>query len=455
MARPATHPQPGGRRRGVLLLHESRALLGIAGPVILSQLGTVGMNTLDTIMVGPLGARPLAAVGLGSALHTVALMICTGTLLGMAPLVSQAFGARDRDGCRQVLLQGLWLSLWLSVPLIVMNAIGEPLTLLMGQDPDVSELVGEYMAALAWGVVPVLLFMAFRQFLEGMGIAKPAMVITILGLGMNYLANRAFIYGIPGWIDPMGMVGTGWATTAVRWGMFVAMVLYIYRRPDLHPFRGVHWKPESRLLRRIAWIGAPTGAQIGLEVGLFSFAAVVMGWFGALQLATHQVTINIAATTFMVAMGVSIAGSIRVGHHIGAGSVRGIRRSVLLTYVLSIGFMAVCALAFLAIPGPLMRLYTNDPAIVRLGASLLFVAAIFQIFDGAQVAGFSVLRGAADTRVPMLIAGFAYWIVGAPTALYLAFRTPMGPIGVWAGLCVGLAVAGILLLHRVRLVLWR
>ncbi len=422
--------------------------------MILSQLGTVGMNTLDTIMVGPLGARALAAVGLGSALHMAAVMICTGTLLGMGPLVSQAFGAHDREECRHVLLQGLWLAVLLSVPLIVMNIAGEPIALMLKQDPQIAAMVGEYMYALGWGVLPVLLIMAFRQFLEGMGIARPAMVITFLGLAINYVGNRAFIYGVPGWIEPMGMVGSGWATTTVRWGMLAAMLVYIMARPDLHPFRGVHRGPDKRLLGRIGRVGVPTGAQIGLEVGLFSFAAVVMGWFGPLELGTHQVTINIAATTFMVAMGMSIAGSIRVGQHIGAGNRQGMRRSVVLTYLFSVGFMGICAMGFFLFPRPLMRLYTDDPAMVELGASLLLVAAIFQIFDGAQVAGFSLLRGAADTHIPMLFAGLAYWIVGAPAALLLAFQTPLGPVGVWIGLCLGLAVASVLLVHRIRRILW-
>jgi multidrug resistance protein, MATE family len=302
----------------VLLLHEARRLLAIAGPIVLSQLGGMGMNTMDTIMVGPLGAEALAAAGLASSLHVVLLMITTGTILGMGPLVSQSFGAGDRIECRRVLVQGVWLSLALSVPVIAVNLVGEPIAVALGQEPGVSRLVGGYMGALAWGVIPVMLFMAFRQFLEGMGLTRPAMVITFIGLAVNFVGNRVLIYGVEGWVEPMGVVGSGWATTVVRWAMLLAMAIYLYRHPDLHPFRGVNWAPAAALARRIFTIGAPTGAQVGLEVGLFSFAAVMMGWFGALELGTHQVTINIAATTFMVALGVSLAGSIRVGQHLGA-----------------------------------------------------------------------------------------------------------------------------------------
>lgn len=443
----------GRRRRGLLLLHEARSLLAIAGPIILSQLGGVGMNTMDTIMVGPLGAEALAAAGLASSLHVVLLMVTTGTVLGMGPLVSQAFGAGDREACRRVLVQGVWLSLALSLPVVALNLVGGPIAVALGQETQVSVLVGGYMAALAWGVVPVLLFMAFRQFLEGMGLTKPAMVITFLGLAVNFVGNRVLIYGVEGWVEPMGVVGSGWSTTAVRWAMLLAMAIYLYRHADLHPFRGVSWAPARALVRRIFSIGAPTGAQVGLEVGLFSFAAVMMGWFGALELGTHQVAINIAATTFMVALGVSLAGSIRVGQHLGAMNPAGVRRATVLTYLLSLVFMGVCALLFLAIPEFLLGLYSRDPEIIALGRRLLLMAALFQLFDGAQVAGFCVLRGAADTRVPMLLAAVSYWVIGVPAAYLLGFVAGFGPVGVWGGLCVGLAAASLMLFYRVRIVL--
>jgi len=439
----------------VLFAHEARTLLTLAGPIILSQLGQVGMNMLDTIMVGPLGPNALAAVGLAGALHNAVLLICTGTLLGMGPLVSQAFGAGERLDCRRTLVNGLWLGVLLSVPVIWVNRIGEPLALALGQDPEVAALVGGYLRAMAWGVPPVVLFFAIRQFLEGMGITRPAMLLTFLGLIVNYFGNRAFIYGVGDTIPAMGAVGTGWATTAVRWAMLLGMAGYLVWNPRLHPFRGVRRLPDGTRLRAIVRIGTPAGVVLGLEVGVFSFAAVMMGWIGPLALAAHQVTLNIAATTFMVALGVSLAGAVRVGHHIGAGNAAGVRRAVAVTYTLALGFMGVCALLFLAAPEMLLGIYTRDPGILELGTSLLFLAAVFQLFDGAQVAGVCTLRGAADTRVPMLLAALGYWGIGVPAALWFGFRTPLGPVGVWVGLCVALGVAALLLALRVRRVLWR
>jgi multidrug resistance protein, MATE family len=451
----APSPEPSGAPAADRpLAAEGRQLLRIAGPIILSQLGGVGMLTVDTIMVGPLGPEALAAAGLANSLHMVVVMVSTGTLLGMGPLVSRAYGAGKPLECRHVHVQGLWLALALTIPLMAVNLLGKPLSIALGQPPEIAELAGGYMAALSWGILPLLLFGAVRNFLEGMGIAKPAMVITFLGLAVNLLGNRLLIYGVEGWIPAFGVVGSGMATTMVRWSMLGAMAVYLLRHRELHPFRGVRFRPEGKTFRDIVRIGTPTGAQMGLEVGLFSFAAVMMGWFGAVELGTHQVTLNIAATTFMVALGVSLAGSIRVGQNLGAGNPAGVRRTVMLTFALSMGFMGLCALAFLLVPETLLRLYTDDPSVLYLGRRLLFMAALFQLFDGAQVAGFSVLRGAGDTRIPMVLAALAYWVVGAPAAYLLGFHSALGPAGIWAGLCISLAVASLLLLRRIRRLLF-
>lgn len=452
---PPLRPPLAPGRSGSPFLRELRRLLAVAVPITVSQLGQVGMSTADTIMVGPLGAEALAAVGLGSALHVATLVLFAGTLLGMGPLVSQAFGAGDRETCRRVLVQGLWLSLALAVPLVWLTLRGGDFARLLGQPPAVAELAGRYMAALAWGIPPALLFLAFRQFLEGMGKVAPAMLMTFLGLGINVAANTALIHGVEGWISPLGVVGSGWATSVVRWGMLLAMLGYLWLHPRLHPFRGAAWRPRAALLGRITVVGAPIGAQLGVEVGLFSFAAVMVGWFGPVELAAHQVTINIASLTFMVALGVSLAGSIRVGQHVGARDPAGVRDAVRATYLLAVGGMALCALLFLLAPEALVGLYTSDPQIVRVAVSLLFVAALFQVFDGAQVAGLCALRGAADTRVPMGVAVLGYWAVGVPVGYLLGFHSSLGPAGVWVGLCVALGLVAVLLAWRVRRVLWR
>ncbi len=434
---------------------ELRGVGRLAGPLVFGQLGAVGMNTADTIMVGPLGATSLAAAGIGSAVYVFATVLCQGVLMGMSPLVSQAFGAGERDEVRRVLIQGLWLALALSVPVVAVCLFGESIVRMLGQDSAVATLAGAYLRALAPGVPALFAFIAFRQFLEGMGITRPTMLITFLGLGLNIGFNRILIFGAPPLIPALGVAGSGWATSAVRWSMLAATAVFVSARPDLHPLRVARRLPERARLARLLHVGAPIGAQLGLEIGLFAFAAVMMGWLGPLPLAAHQVTINIASTTFMVALGISMAGSVRTGHHVGAGNLQAVRHAAAATYLLAVGCMALFALSFLLIPGSLVRLYSHDPAIVRLGTRLLFFAAIFQVFDGAQVAGISILRGAADTRIPMAIAAVGYWGLGVPTGYLLAFSSDGGPSGIWIGLCSGLAAVALLLGLRVQWLLRR
>ncbi|MCI0434166.1 MAG: MATE family efflux transporter [Gemmatimonadetes bacterium] len=440
--------------RGARFRLETRRLLRLAWPIIVSQLGQVGMNTADTIMVGPLGAVSLAAAGLGSAIHWLVILPCIGVLVGLSPIVSQAFGSGDLRACHRALVQGLWLAFLLSAPITLSSLVGEPLARALGQDAEVSRLTGEYLFALAWGILPFFLFTAIRQYLEGMGRTTVPMIITFLGLAINIPANALLIYGVDGRIPALGVAGSGWATTIVRWFMFFAAAAYLLASPLLRAHRGEPMRPDAALIRRVLRIGVPIGGQFGLEVGLFSFAAVMMGWLGPLELAAHQVTINIASTTFMVALGVSLAGSIRVGQCIGARRPARMRRAALATYALAVTFMAVCALTFVVLPHELIGLYTRDPPIIDLGVRLLLVAAAFQVFDGAQVAGVSVLRGGAETRSAAAIAAIGYWAIGLPVAWMLAFAAGLGPVGVWLGLTVGLFVAGILLAVRARRLLW-
>jgi MATE family multidrug resistance protein len=448
-------PAPGRRRRGVLFRNELKALLALAGPIIVSQLGGIAMTTTDTIMVAGLGPGALAAAGIGTAIHVVALMFALGTLMGLGPLVSQAFGAGNRVECRRLLVQGLWLGALLSVPLTLASLYGGHIARLLRQDPQVAELAGGFLAALAPGILPTLLFAAIRQYLDSMSLPRVAMIITFVGVAVNVVGNVALIHGVPGVVPPLGVVGSGISTSVVRWTMLLVLGTWLLARSDLSPVGAVALRASAARMKRILAVGVPIGAQMTAEVGIFAFAAVMMGWLGPVQLAAHQVTINMASATFMVAVGASLAGSIRVGQHVGARNPRAVHRAALGTYLVCVLFMGACALAFLALPRFLIGLYTDDPGILRYGTALLFLAALFQLFDGAQVAGLQVLRGAADTRVPMLITILGYWVVGLPVAYWLGFHTPLAHVGIWAGLSVSLAVVALLLAWRVRLVLWK
>jgi MATE family multidrug resistance protein len=448
-------PVPGRRRRARLLAHETGALLRLAVPIAVGQLGAIAMHTTDTLMVGPLGPRALAAAGLGNALYMALLISVSGVLSGIAPLVSQSYGAGDEPEARRVAVQGLWLALLLALPVTALSVFGRQVSLALGQDAGVAAMGGGFMLALAPGVVPGLLFAVLKYYLDALGRPRVAMWVTFVGVAVNVIGNRIFIYGVPGVVRPLGVVGSGLSTTLVRWAMLGVIAVYVARHPELSPFRGARLRPDGERLRRIGRIGGPIGAQLGAEIGTFSVAAVMMGWMGPAQLAAHQVTLNLASATFMVAVGAAIAGSIRVGRAVGAGSRRGVHRAVLAAYGVTSAFMALTAASFLLFPRFLLELYTHNAEILRYGTGLLLMAGLFQLFDGAQVAGISLLRGAADTRVPMLITLLGYWGIGIPVAYWLGFHTELRHVGVWAGLTLSLAVVALLLLWRVRLVLWR
>ncbi|HKP75671.1 MAG TPA: MATE family efflux transporter [Longimicrobiaceae bacterium] len=451
---PGSAPVPGRRRRARLLAHEVRALLRLAGPIIVSQLGGIAMNITDTLMVAPLGPDALAAAGLGSGVHMALLVTLSGMLIGMSPLVSQAHGAGDDRECRRVAVQGLWLGLVLAVPMTIVSLFGRKLGLSLGQEPHVARLVGAFMVAMAPGVLPLMLFMALRQYLDGMGRTRVAMTIMFVGVVVNAIGNRVLIYGVPGVVPRLEVAGSGLSTSLVRWAIFLVMLGYVATHRELSPFRGERLRPKWERIGRILAIGAPIGAQVGAEVGTFAFAAVMMGWIGPVQLAAHNLALNLATVTFMVALGTANAGGIRVGRQLGAGSRRGVHRAAAAAYLVSIGFMALCAVVFVTFPRPLLELYTGNAEIIGYGTTLLLMTAAFQVFDGGQVTGLFILRGAADTRVPMLITLLGYWAVGIPVAYLLGFHTPLRHVGIWSGLTLSLAVVSLLLLWRVRLVLW-
>ncbi len=443
--RPPLHP----------LAAEAGRLGKLAGPIVLSQLGAVAMGTMDVVMVGQrLGPEAVAAAGLGNGIVWFGLTLAMGTLAGMGPLVSQAFGAGRRETCREVLVQGLWLALLLSLPALALTVSGGAVVRALGQPAVLVGQTTAFMRALAPGIVPFLLYVALRNYLEGMGRPQAATVVTVLGIGLNYIGNRVLISGVPGLVPPLGLTGSGLTTSTVRWLMLAALAGYALSRPDLHPFEGVSRRANRRGLGEIVRIGLPAAVTQGAEVGIFVIALVMMGWIGVTAQSAHTVVISIASATFMVGLGVSIAGSIRVGQLLGADDPDGARRAVVLTYIGSVGLMGLCGVLFLSLPGPLLGFYTAEPEVLRVGAQLLALAALFQIFDGAQVAGAQVLRGAADTKVPMLLALVAYWGVGLPVGYGLAFSFGLGAVGIWIGLTAALMVAAVLLGFRVRRTLW-
>ena len=434
---------------------EIRDTLHLAGPVVTTQIGAVAMGIVDTIMVGRLGPGPLGAVALGNGLSFTVLVFGMGTLMGLDPVISQAYGAGRRPECGRAMRHGALLALLLTVPSMLVLTQARRILAAMGESPQLVDGGASFVAAINYSVLPFLLFVALRQFTQAISAPKAAMTIMIAANVLNFAGNWVLIYGNLG-APALGATGSAWATTVSRWAMFAALAAYVLRKRELRPFAVTAplGRVDGVLLRRLLRLGLPVGLQLGLETSVFATASMLMGWFGAVPLAGHQIAINLCSTTFMIPVGISATAAVRVGQALGRGDVSGARRAAFTAYALGAAFMSLSALSFFLFPGFFAGIYTNDEAVLRMGTSLLLVGAAFQLSDGAQAIGIGALRGAADTRVPMLVAIVSYWILGLPLGYVLAFRFGLGPRGLWWGLTLGLTLVAVSLAlrfhHRVR-----
>lgn len=426
-------------------------VIRLAAPVVTVQVGLMLMGVVDTMVVGRVSANALAAVALGNLYVMTTVSFALGMLMAVDPLVSQALGARDEPGVRRAVQRGLVLAALLTVPVGLVLTPGETLFTLLRQSEDMVPLAAAYARLCIPGILPYLAFFVFRQTLQAMETMRPIVVTIVLANAFNLVADIVLVFGW-GPVPALGPMGSAWATTMGRFLLFVLLAAMARRR--LAPLVRRLDREALRLapLRRMAALGLPIGIQIQLEFAAFSVIALLMGGMGSLEMAAHQVTINLASLTFMVPLGIAIASSVRVGHAIGAGDLPGVRRAATASLLLGAAFMAVMAVLLIAAPGWLARAYTSDARVVALAASLIPIAGFFQVVDGIQVVSAGVLRGAADTRAPMVVNIVGFWMVGLPVSLWLGFGADLGPEGLWWGLVAGLGAVALSLSARVR---WR
>jgi MATE family multidrug resistance protein len=440
----------GGRTRPTAgsVAAEIVPTLRLAVPVVLAELGWMAMGVEDTLIVGRLGPEAIGAVGLGGMLHFVPAVFGMGLLLGMDTVVSRAFGEGRLDECHRSLVQGIYLALFLTPPLMLAVAALGPAMAWWGVDPPVLRLVGPYLRAINWSTPPLLIYFAFRRYVQGMGRAAPVMAALVLANVLNIAGNFVLVFGLLGF-PRMGVEGSGWATCLARLAMAGMLVAYAFwhDRRARTGFWDVSLRPDRARLGRLVRLGLPAALHLTLEVGVFGAATALAGTMGAATLAAHHIVLNASSMTFMVPLGVASAGAVRVGQALGRGEPAVAARAGWSALVLGIGFMACTALAFVLLPGVVMRLYTDRPEVISIGLGLMSMAALFQIFDGMQGVATGVLRGAGDTRTPMLVNLGAHWFLGLPLGATLAFGLGWGAKGLWAGLACGLVVAGLILVR--------
>jgi MATE family multidrug resistance protein len=448
----ATSPQVEVFERHVRPPHlgeEFRALLTLAIPVVLSELGWMTMTIVDLIMVGRLGPDAIGAVGLGNAIYYAPSLFGIGVLLGLDTLVSQSWGAGRFDDCHRSLAQAIYIAMAFTPVLMLAMLAAERIFTGRGVDPTVASLTRSYVSILNWGTFPLLIYGGFRRYLQGVARVRPVTFALISANLVNLVFNWIFIYGHFGF-PALGVAGSALSTVFARIYMAAVLVYaaWAHENGRGHPLFARWPRPDWIRIRALLQLGLPAASQVVLEVAAFGAATVMASHLTPIALATHEIVLSCAAYTYMVPLGISAAAAVAVGHAIGAGNPARARRAGLLAIGLGAGFMALMAVLFLVVPAPIIHIWTRDASVVALGAHILAIVAGFQIFDGIQTVSTGALRGLGETRFPMLMNFAGYWILGLPFGALLCFRMHWGLSGLWTGLTVSLILIALVLIAR-------
>lgn len=421
----------------------------LAGPLVLAEIGWMSMAIVDTMMVGrlPNSAVSIGAVSLGSIIFHTLVFFGGGMLIGLDTLVSQAFGAGHVEDCHHSLLNGIYLSFAIAPILMVANWWLMPYLSKVGVDPQVLQPAITYTRALGWGTLPLLLYFAVRRTLQAMNMVKAVAFALVTANVVNALGNWILIYGKFG-APRMGTVGSGWSTCIARIYLAAVLVGYLlwYDRRHRTELLKTPVRPDLRRMARLITLGFPAAMQVTIEIGVFAFVTALIGKLGPIALASHQIALNTVSLTYMVPLGVSSAAAVRVGQALGRNDIAAAERSGWTAIFLGAAFMSGAAVMLLLVPHQIARVYTPEESIIRATVTLLGIAAAFQLCDGIQTVATGALRGAGDTRTPMLCHLLGYWTIGLPVGAFLCFRMHRGVPGLWSGLSLALILIGIVLL---------
>lgn len=436
------------------IISEIRASLRLGIPLAAAQLAQSLTTFVDTIMMGLLGSKTIAAGALGAVTFTILLIVSSAIVAAVSPLVAEAYGANQTKMVECVVRQGLCLAIIMGIPITLIIFHSKSLLLFLGQDASTVELTEEYLQAIAYGFLPAVAFAVLRNFVSGVSQPRPIMVIVICGTFINIVASYVLMFGKLG-LPALGLAGIAWGSTLSFWSMLIAIIIYIKSETTLQKydvFRNLH-QFNRQVFSELLHIGLPIGILAAVETGLFTVTTFLMGSLGTVALAAHQIALQTASTTFTIALGMSFATTVRVGQEVGQKNVKASRLAGYVSISIAGLFMALMGILFWLIPGRIVSLYLdiNNPAntaVVTEAKSLLKVAAFFQLADGIQVTALGALRGLKDTRIPVLIGIFAYWCIGLTTGYLLGLKLGFGGVGLWWGLAIGLAISSVVLTWR-------
>ncbi len=437
-----------------MIRHELGQLSRLALPMILAQMSQMGMGVMDTMMAGRVSAVDLAGVALGSNLFWPAILFMVGLIMSLTPSVSQLHGAGRGRESGELVRQAGWVALAGGGALILLFRNAEPLYRFIDVDPLAIPIAVAYLEALSWGVLPMLGYASFRYLCDGHSWALPAMVVALAGLFLKLPLNLLFIYGGLG-LPAMGGLGCGYSSAIVMTCQFLTMACIVaFSRMRACGVFTRFSPPDGGAIWRLLKLGLPIGLSIFIEVSMFSCLALLVGRLGVEAVAAHQIANNVAGMTFMVALALGAAASVRVGYNVGAEDLPAARRSGGIAIAISLSFALLVSVAIFVGRHWIVGWYTKDVAVFGLAVELVVFVVAFQLFDHSQATCAGALRGYKDTRTPMWTAAVAYWLLGFPVGVVFGFGIfalpGLGLYGVWSGLTAGLAVAALALLLRFR-----
>ncbi|MEO3417366.1 MATE family efflux transporter [Roseovarius sp. CAU 1744] len=432
--------------------HHAKRVLTLGLPLIGSHLAQFAVTLSDAVMLGWYSVEALAAEVLGGTLWFVLFIMGSGFAFAVMPMVAAAYEAGNETQVRRVTRMGLWASTLFGVVVLPLAIWSEALFIGLGQDGDTSALAADYLTIVGWSIVPALLVMVLKSFLAALERTQIVLWVTVGSVFLNILVNYLLIFGNWGFPE-LGIRGAAIASLSVSTGSLVVLVIYISRvTPEFSLFQRF-WRPDWEALAQVFRVGWPIGLTNLCEVGLFAASSVMMGWLGTLPLAAHGAALQVTSAVFMVHMGLSNAATVRAAQAYERGDNCGLRDGAKVVTVMSIFTALLTVLAFLLVPEFLIGLFMHpgEPeraAVIAIGVALLAAAALFQLVDAAQVMALGLLRGLQDTKIPMLIAAVSYWLIGVPASYLLGFPLGLGGVGIWLGLAIGLALAGVLMMAR-------
>lgn len=411
-------------------------MVSLAAPVVVAELGWMLMGIVDTIMVGWLGPTAIGSVGIGHALFDAIGLFGIGLLAGLDTRISQSYGAGEEDECDRWLRGGMLLAVIASLVLTSLTWVSTPLLKTLGVNPQVAVDAAPYTRVLALSLLPMLLFSSLRRFLQATDVTRPVMWAIGVANVLNAAGNWIFI-------PRVGVIGSAWSTFAARVGMFLFLGFFVWlSHPHVWTRLFDRASYASARLINLLRLGLPAAVQITVEIAAFATATLLAGKLRIEDLAAHQIALTLAATAYMVPLGISMAGAVRVGQAIGAGDPVGARRRGWTAISLAAAFMICSGVVMAVFPHQILNWFTRDAAVHEVGARLLRLAALFQLFDGVQVSTTGVLRGSGDTLTAMYAHTAAYWVFGLPIGYWLCFSRNWGIEGIWLGLTIGLIIAG-------------